>query len=482
MPILIGGFGNWMIPLHLKGVDMAYPRMNNLSYWMLLPALYLLLFSSTVEGGIGRGWTLYPPLSSQIGHRGHRVDFGIFSLHLAGASSILSRVNFLSTIFYLRHFGLGWESRSLFSWRILLTTLLLLLSLPVLAGGITMLLLDRNINTTFFDPRGGGDPILFEALFWFFGHPEVYVLILPAFGILSHSSLFLRGKKEVFGGLGMIYAIRAIGLLGCIVWAHHMFTVGIDLDSRRYFTAATMVIAIPTGVKIFRWIATLVGVKRERRAVIYWVYGFLFLFTTGGVTGVILSRSALDISLHDTYFVVAHFHYVLSIGAVFGLLCGVFLWFPSLFILRYSSSFVVGGFFLLFSGVNLTFLPQHLLGLHGMPRRIRDFPDPFFRWNVMRSFGSLLRISAFIVLLLAILRSKRIRVLREDILSHTNLSTPSLFRALPPEETPVEEGSERTKAPEETSKEVRVAVPTVLHPRGRQKPSWQDKLLRDLWD
>ena len=416
IPILIGGFGNWIIPIHLKGVDMAYPRINNLSFWLLLPALFLLLLRRIVDRGVGTGWTVYPPLRRRVGHRGKRVDLAIFSLHLAGASSILRSINFISTIYLVRN--RRWERVRLFRWAILLTTFLLLISLPVLAGGITILLFDRNINTTFFDPVGGGDPILFEALFWFFGHPEVYVLILPAFGIISHSALYLRGKKEVFGGLGMIYAIRGIGLLGCIVWAHHIFTVGLDVDTRSYFTAATIVIAIPTGIKVFRWMATLVGVKNYYNVVSSWVFGFLFLFTVGGVTGVILARRALDVRIHDTYFVVAHFHYVLSIGAVFGLLCGRALWFPSIFILKYNSSLFQGRFILLFLGVNITFFPQHFLGLIGIPRRYSDYPDIMFSWNVISSYGRVLSFVGLLLILVSLLSINNPVI--EEIPSHTN--------------------------------------------------------------
>ena len=416
IPALFGGFGNYLMPLQIGAPDMAFPRMNNLSYWMYVAGTALGVASMLSPGGNGLqgsgvGWVLYPPLSTSEG--GISMDLAIFAVHLSGASSILGAINMITTTLNMRAPGMTMHKMPLFTWSIFVTAWLILLALPVLAGAITMLLMDRNFNTSFFNPAGGGDPILYQHILWFFGHPEVYIIIVPGFGIISHV-IATFSRKPIFGYLPMVYAMVAIGALGFVVWAHHMYTVGLSLTQQSYFMMATMVIAVPTGVKIFSWIATMWGGSVEFKAPMVWAFGFLFLFTVGGVTGIVLAQAGIDRVYHDTYYVVAHFHYVMSLGAVFAIFAGIYFYLPKMSGRMYPEWAGHVHFWMMFIGANITFFPQHFLGRQGMPRRYIDYPDAYAYWNYVSSMGAFLSFASFLffigVLFYTLFAGKRVTV------------------------------------------------------------------------
>jgi cytochrome c oxidase subunit I len=401
IPALFGGFGNYFMPLQIGAPDMAFPRMNNLSYWLFVAGSSLAVASLFAPGGggalgpgAGVGWVLYPPLSTTA-EGGFAMDLAIFAVHLSGASSILGAINMITTFLNMRAPGMTLHKVPLFAWSIFVTAWLILLALPVLAGAITMLLTDRNFGTAFFTPSGGGDPILYQHILWFFGHPEVYIIILPAFGIVSQV-IATFSKKPIFGYLPMVYAMVAIGVLGFVVWAHHMYTVGMSLTQQSYFMLATMVIAVPTGIKIFSWIATMWGGSIEFKTPMLFAVGFIFLFTVGGVTGIVLSQAGLDRAYHDTYYVIAHFHYVMSLGAVFGIFAGVYFWLGKMSGREYPEWAGKLHFWAMFIGSNLTFFPQHFLGRQAMPRRFIDYPEAFAYYNWWSSMGAFLSFASFV--------------------------------------------------------------------------------------
>jgi cytochrome c oxidase subunit 1 len=384
MPAFVG-FANWLIPMQIGAPDMAFPRMNNWSFWLLPPAALLLVIAQLVPGGgAGVGWTLYPPLTIQ---QGMSMDLTIFAVHILGMSSIMGSINIITTILNMRAPGMTLMKMPLFVWTWLITAYLLIAVMPVLAGAVTMLLTDRHFDTHFFNPAGGGDPVLFQHIFWFFGHPEVYIIAIPAFGVISQI-IPAFSRKPLFGYTSMVYATASIAILSFLVWAHHMYTVGMPVQAQLYFMFATMLIAVPTGVKVFNWVATMWKGSLTFETPMLFALGFLFLFTLGGFTGLVLSITPVDVQLHDTYYVVAHFHYVMVAGALFSAFGGIYFWLPKWTGKMYNESLGKLHFWLTFIFFNVTFFVQHFLGLAGMPRRIPDYSLQFTDFNAISSIGA----------------------------------------------------------------------------------------------
>nr|YP_010164122.1 cytochrome c oxidase subunit I [Didesmococcus koreanus]QRK27450.1 cytochrome c oxidase subunit I [Didesmococcus koreanus] len=430
MPIIIGTFSNWLIPLMMSSSDLIYPRMNNLSMWILFPSLMMLMLSMFTKNKIFTGWTLYPPLSVQ---NSSSINMVILSIHLNGLSSLMSSMNFMISMINMNSNKMNLNNLSLYCWSIIITSMLLIMSIPVLASGITMIILDHNFNSMFFNPMGNGNPILFQHMFWFFGHPEVYILILPGFGLMSQIMNQETGKLEIFSKLNMIYAMMSIGILGFIVWAHHMFTIGLDIDTQMYFMSATMIIAVPTSIKIFSWIITLNGNKMNMSPMIMWSMGFVMMFSMGGLTGIVLSNSIIDMNLHDTYYVIAHFHYVLSMGVVFSILSSLIFWFPLLTNTLMKTNMLKINFINMFFSINLTFFPQHFMGLNGMPRRYIMFVDHLTLWNSISSMGSMstiLFVMMFISMMMESMMSKQKMMFKFKLFNQEwMMNSPNLFHS-----------------------------------------------------
>ncbi len=436
MPAFVG-FANWQIPMMIGAPDMAFPRMNNWSFWLLPPAAILLILAQlSPGGGAGVGWTLYPPLSIQ---QGMSMDLTILAVHILGMSSIMGSINILTTILNMRAPGMTLMKMPMFVWTWLITAYLLVAVMPVLAGGVTMLLTDRHFDTHFFNPAGGGDPVLFQHIFWFFGHPEVYIIAIPAFGVVSQV-IPAFSRKPLFGYASMVYATASIAILSFMVWAHHMYTVGMPVQAQLYFMYATTLIAVPTGVKVFNWVATMWKGALSFETPMLFACGFLFLFTLGGFTGLVLSITPVDVQLHDTYYVVAHFHYVMVAGALFSAFAGVYYWLPKWTGRMYDETLGKWHFWLSFIFFNVTFFVQHFLGLAGMPRRIPDYALQFTEFNVISSIGAwgfgLSQIFFLYILLKAIKSGEKAPQMPwdgADTLEWTALPTPAPYHSF---ETP----------------------------------------------